>query len=344
MKNNLERVENIMKKITLIPGDGIGYEISESLVKIFDAAKVPVEFETENAGSDVYEKTGELIPESLYKSIERNKIAIKGPITTPIGKGFRSINVYLRKKYDLYTNFRPSRNLPGIETRYDNIDLAIFRENTEGIYIGEEKYENEEKTSAIAVKRITRKGSERIIRSAFEYAKNNGISKVTVVHKANILKFTDGMFLDIAREISKEYENIELEELIIDNMCMQLVTNPERFKVIVTMNLYGDILSDLVAGLVGGLGVAPGANIGDDIAIFEAVHGSAPDIAGQNKANPLALLLSSIEMLKYLKLDDFAKNIERAILKTLTDGYKTADLGGNATTTEFTDKIIENLK
>ena len=344
MKNNLERVEDIMKKITLIPGDGIGYEISESLVKIFDAAKVPVEFETENAGSDVYEKTGELIPESLYKSVERNKIAIKGPITTPIGKGFRSINVYLRKKYDLYTNFRPSRNLPGVETRYDNIDLAIFRENTEGIYIGEEKYENEEKTSAIAVKRITRKGSERIIRSAFEYAKNNGISKVTVVHKANILKFTDGMFLDIAREISKEYENIQLEELIIDNMCMQLVTNPERFKVIVTMNLYGDILSDLVAGLVGGLGVAPGANIGDDIAIFEAVHGSAPDIAGQNKTNPLALLLSSIEMLKYLKLDNFAKNIENAILKTLTDGCKTADLGGSATTTEFTDRIIENLK
>ena len=333
-----------MKKITLIPGDGIGYEISESLVKIFDAAKVPIEFETENAGSDVYEKTGELIPESLYESVERNKIAIKGPITTPVGKGFRSINVYLRKKYDLYTNFRPSRNLPGIETRYDNIDLAIFRENTEGIYIGEEKYENEEKTSAIAIKRITRKGSKRIIQSAFEYAKNNGISKVTVVHKANILKFTDGMFLDIAREISKEYENIQLEELIIDNMCMQLVTNPERFKVIVTMNLYGDILSDLVAGLVGGLGVAPGANIGDDIAIFEAVHGSAPDIAGQNKANPLALLLSSIEMLKYLKLDNFAKNIENAILKTLTDGCKTADLGGSTTTTEFTDKIIENLK
>ena len=333
-----------MKKITLIPGDGIGYEISESLVKIFDAAKVPIEFETENAGSDVYEKTGELIPESLYESVERNKIVIKGPITTPIGKGFRSINVYLRKKYDLYTNFRPSRNLPGIETRYDNIDLAIFRENTEGIYIGEEKYENEEKTSAIAIKRLTRKGSKRIIQRAFEYAKNNGISKVTVVHKANILKFTDGMFLDIAREISKEYENIQLEELIIDNMCMQLVTNPERFKVIVTMNLYGDILSDLVAGLVGGLGVAPGANIGDDIAIFEAVHGSAPDIAGQNKANPLALLLSSIEMLKYLKLDNFAKNIENAILKTLTDGCKTADLGGSATTTEFTDKIIENLK
>ena len=326
-----------MKKVTLIPGDGIGYEISESLVEIFKAAKVPVEFETENAGTDVYEKTGELIPESLYKSVEKNKIAIKGPITTPIGKGFRSINVYLRKKYDLYTNFRPSRNLPGIETRYKNIELAIFRENTEGIYIGEEK------TSAIAIKRITRKGSERIIKSAFEYAKNNKISKVTVVHKANILKYTDGMFLEIAREVAKNYEGIDLEELIIDNMCMQLVTNPERFKVIVTMNLYGDILSDLVAGLVGGLGVAPGANIGDDIAIFEAVHGSAPDIAGQNKANPLALLLSSLEMLKYLNLNDFAQKIENAILKTLESDCKTGDLGGNATTTEFTKKIIENL-
>ena len=332
-----------MKKVTLIPGDGIGTEISESLVEIFKAAKVPVEFETENAGTDVYEKTGELIPESLYESVEKNKIAIKGPITTPIGKGFRSINVYLRKKYDLYTNFRPSRNLPGIETRYKNIELAIFRENTEGIYIGEEKFEDEEKTSAIAIKRITKKGSERIIKSAFEYAKNNKISKVTVVHKANILKYTDGMFLEIAREVAKNYEGIDLEELIIDNMCMQLVTNPERFKVIVTMNLYGDILSDLVAGLVGGLGVAPGANIGDDIAIFEAVHGSAPDIAGQNKANPLALLLSSLEMLKYLNLNNFAQKIENAILKTLESDCKTGDLGGNATTTEFTKKIIENL-
>ena len=332
-----------MKKVTLIPGDGIGTEISESLVQIFKAAKVPVEFETENAGTDVYEKTGELIPESLYESVEKNKVAIKGPITTPIGKGFRSINVYLRKKYDLYTNFRPSRNLPGIETRYKNIELVIFRENTEGIYIGEEKFEDEEKTSAIAIKRITRKGSERIIKSAFEYAKNNKISKVTVVHKANILKYTDGMFLEVAREVAKNYEGIDLEELIIDNMCMQLVTNPERFKVIVTMNLYGDILSDLVAGLVGGLGVAPGANIGDDIAIFEAVHGSAPDIAGHNKANPLALLLSSLEMLKYLNLNDFAQKIENAILKTLESDCKTGDLGGNATTTEFTKKIIENL-
>lgn len=334
-----------MKKVTLIPGDGIGFEISESLEKVFKAAKVPIEFEKENAGTTVYEKTGELIPESLYKSVEKNKIAIKGPITTPIGKGFRSINVYLRKKYDLYSNFRPSRTLPGIKTRYDNINLVIFRENTEGLYIGEEKYEDDKKNVAVAIKRITKKGSYRIIKNAFEYAKKNNIDKVTVVHKANILKLTDGMFLNTAREISQEagYENIKLEEVIIDNMCMQLVTNPEKYKVIVTMNLYGDILSDLVAGLVGGLGVAPGANIGDDIAIFEAVHGSAPDIAGQNKANPLAILLSGVEMLRYLKMDEFSTKIENAILKTLESGVKTADLGGNATTSEFTQKIIENL-
>lgn len=330
--------------VTLIPGDGIGPEISESLKKIFKSAGVPIDFELENAGNDVYEKTGNLIPESLYESIERNKIAIKGPITTPIGKGFRSINVYLRKKYDLYSNIRPSRNLPGIRTKYDNIDLVIFRENTEGLYIGEEKFEDSENTSAIAIKRITKKGSSRIIRSAFEYAKNSNLDKVTVVHKANILKLTDGLFLEAAREISRDYPDIILEETIIDNMCMQLVTKPENYKVIVTMNLYGDILSDLAAGLVGGLGIAPGANIGDDIAIFEAVHGSAPDIAGQNKANPLALILSGIEMLKYMNLDVYADKIQNAVLKTLkTSGLKTADLGGNSTTTEFTDKIIENL-
>lgn len=332
------------KIVTLIPGDGIGPEIAKSLTVIFSAAEVPVVFEIENAGIEVYEKTGELIPESLYKSIEKNKVAIKGPITTPIGKGFRSINVYLRKKYDLYSNMRPSKNLPGIETRYSGIDLVIFRENTEGLYIGEEKYENEENSSAIAIKRITEKGSYRIIKSAFEYAKANNLPTVTAVHKANILKLTDGMFLDVARKIASEYPDITLEETIIDNMCMQLVTKPEKYKVIVTMNLYGDILSDLAAGLVGGLGVAPGANIGDDIAIFEAVHGSAPDIAGQNKANPLALLLSSIEMLKYLDLHEYAEKIEKALLKTLSESNcKTADLGGNATTTEFTYSIIKNL-
>jgi len=276
--------------------------------------------------------------------VEKNRVAIKGPIATPIGKGFRSINVYLRKKYDLYSNIRPCRNLPGVKTRFENVDIVIFRENTEGIYIGEEKYEDERKTSAIAIKRITEKGCHRIIKSAFEYAKSNNLDKVTVVHKANILKLTDGLFLETARKISKEYPGITLEETIIDNMCMQLVSRPEKYKVIVTMNLYGDILSDLIAGLVGGLGIAPGANIGDDIAIFEAVHGSAPDIAGQNKANPLALILSGIEMLKYLNLHDYAEKIEKAVLKTLeVSEVKTADLGGTATTTEFTDKIIENL-
>ena len=333
-----------MRKITLIPGDGIGTEISRSLVKIFEAAKVPVEFEIENAGLTVYKQTGKLIPESLYKSIEKNKVAIKGPITTPIGEGFRSINVSLRKKYDLYSNIRPVKTISGINTKYENVNMVIFRENTEGLYIGEEKFEDEEKTSAIAIKRITKKGSTRIIKEAFEYAKKNNFDKVTVVHKANILKITDGMFIETAREISKQYKNIQLEEMIIDNMCMQLVTNPQKFQVIVTMNFYGDFLSDLAAGLVGGLGIAPGANIGDDIAIFEAVHGSAPDIAGQNKANPTALILSSIEMLKYLNLNEYAKKIEKAIFKVLAlPNFKTYDLLGNIGTKEFTDKIIEFL-
>ena len=333
-----------MRKVTLIPGDGIGPEISKSVTDIFEAAGVEVEFEIENAGEKVYNETGELIPESLYKSIEKNKVALKGPITTPIGKGFRSINVYLRKKYDLYSNIRPIKTLPGIKTRYENIDLVIFRENTEGLYIGEEKFENEEQTSAIAIKRITKKGSFRIIKAAFEYAKANNLNKVTVVHKANILKVTDGLFLDTAREIAKDYPGITVEEVIIDNMCMQLVMNPEKYQVIVTMNLYGDILSDLCAGLVGGLGLAPGANIGEDIAVFEAVHGSAPDIAGQNKANPLALLFTSIDMLKYLKENEKAEQIEKAVLRILEKGeVLTADLGGSATTEELTAEIIKNL-
>ena len=333
-----------MRKVTLIPGDGIGPEISKSVTDIFEAAGVEVEFEIENAGEKVYNETGELIPESLYKSIEKNKVALKGPITTPIGKGFRSINVYLRKKYDLYSNIRPIKTLPGIKTRYENIDLVIFRENTEGLYIGEEKFENEEQTSAIAIKRITKKGSFRIIKAAFEYAKANNLNKVTVVHKANILKITDGLFLDTAREIAKDYPGITVEEVIIDNMCMQLVMNPEKYQVIVTMNLYGDILSDLCAGLVGGLGLAPGANVGEDIAVFEAVHGSAPDIAGQNKANPLALLFTSIDMLKYLKENEKAEQIEKAVLRVLEKGeVLTADLGGSATTEELTAEIIKNL-
>lgn len=333
-----------MQTITLIPGDGIGPEIAESVVEIFKAADVPIQFEVENAGITVYEKTGELIPQSIYDSIERNGIALKGPITTPIGKGFRSINVYLRKKYDLYANIRPTKTLKGIHTKYENIDLVIFRENTEGLYIGDEYFEDDEKQSAIAKKRITRAGSERIIRKAFEYALENELQKVTVVHKANILKITDGLFLDVAREIAAEYPTLEMDEIIIDNMCMQLVMHPEKYQVIVTMNLYGDILSDLCAGLIGGLGLAPGANVGEKTAIFEAVHGSAPDIAGQNKANPLALLFSAIMMLRHLKYYDKANQIENAIEQVLSENLvKTIDLGGTATTTELTAEIIKHL-
>lgn len=333
-----------MKKVTLIPGDGIGYEISDSLQKVFTAANVPITFEIENAGIDVYKREGVLVPDSLYQSIERNKIVIKGPITTPIGEGFSSINVALRKKYDLYCNIRPSKTLPGIKTPFSPINLVIFRENTEDLYISEEHYDSIKKDSAIAIKRITKQKSDRIIRSAFEYAKEHNLTKVAVVHKANILKLTDGLFLHCAREIAKEYPTINVEEIIIDNMCMQLVTNPQQFQVIVTMNLYGDIISDLAAGLCGGLGIAPGANIGKDMAIFEAVHGSAPDIAGQNVANPLALLLSSVEMLKYLKLYDYAERINHAILTTLSNKQSlTRDLGGMSNTTEFTEAIISNL-
>ena len=333
-----------MRKVTLIPGDGIGPEISESVVEIFKAAAVPVTFEIQNAGEAVYNQTGTLIPDSLYESIEKNKIALKGPITTPVGKGFRSINVYLRKKYDLYSNIRPVKTLPNINTRYQNVDLVIFRENTEGLYIGEEQYENDRHDSAIAIKRITKKGSHRIIKAAFEYARTNGLTKVAVVHKANILKITDGLFLDTAREIAKDYPEIEMEEIIIDNMCMQLVVKPEKYQVIVTMNLYGDILSDLCAGLIGGLGLAPGANIGENAAIFEAVHGSAPDIAGQNKANPLALIFSSIHMLRYMNETEKAAQIENAVLKTLENGdILTVDLGGSASTKELTAAIIKNL-
>ncbi|MGT2666219.1 isocitrate/isopropylmalate dehydrogenase family protein [Streptococcus rifensis] len=333
-----------MQKVTLIPGDGIGPEITESLKEIFAAAKVPIQFDQVEAGQAILDQTGSLIPDNVYQKIEENKIALKGPITTPIGQGFRSINVSLRKKYDLYANVRPVKSIPGLTTRYQDIDLIIFRENTEGLYIGEEHYETDDHNSAVAIKRITKQGSERILKSAFEHAKKHGKTKVTVVHKANILKLTDGLFLETAREVAASYPDITVEELIVDNMCLQLVTNPERFQVIVTMNLYGDILSDLCAGLVGGLGIAPGANLGDELAIFEAVHGSAPDIAGQDKANPLALIYSGINMLDYMGLSDYARQIENAVLKTVSQSKnRTADLGGQLTTTAFTQKVISYL-
>lgn len=330
------------KIVTLIPGDGIGPEVSEAVMKIIDASGANIQWDIVNAGADVFEKTGQLVPNDVYESIELNKIALKGPITTPVGSGFRSINVMLRKKYDLYSNIRPVQSLPGLQTPFKNLDLVIFRENTEGLYIGIEK-ENSDGTME-AKKIITPKGSERIIRNAFEYARAMNRKSVAIVHKANILKLADGLFLETGRRIAKNYPDIEVKEVIVDNMCMQLVMNPSQYDVIVTMNLYGDILSDLCAGLVGGLGLVPGANIGDDLAIFEAVHGSAPDIAGQGKANPIALLRSSCMMLDHLGKHTQSKRIRTAIEQVLQAGeIRTPDMGGQSTTSQLTDAIISAL-
>lgn len=332
-----------MTNVTLIPGDGIGPEVADAVMKIIDASGANIKWDVVNAGADVYEQTGELVPDAVYQSIEANRIALKGPITTPVGSGFRSINVMLRKKYDLYSNIRPVQTLPGLNTPFKNIDLVIFRENTEGLYIGIEA--EKEDGSMEAKKIITPKGSERIIRKAFEYAKTMNRKSVAVVHKANILKLADGLFLETGRKIAKEYPDIEMKEVIVDNMCMQLVMNPLQYDVIVTMNLYGDILSDLCAGLVGGLGLVPGANIGKDLAIFEAVHGSAPDIAGQGKANPIALLRSGCMMLDHMGKDKEANSIRNAIESVLSDGQVlTPDMGGTSSTTDLTNAIIDALK
>jgi len=328
-----------LKKITLIPGDGIGPEVAGAVQKIINASGASIEWDVVNAGADIYKETGELVPDSVYRSIEANKVALKGPITTPVGSGFRSINVMLRKKYDLYSNIRPVQTLPGLKTPFNDIDLVIFRENTEGLYIGIE-FERENGVME-AIKKITPEGSERIIRSAFEFAQKMNRKSVAVVHKANILKMADGLFLDIGRKVALEYPDIEMKEVIVDNMCMQLVMNPNQYDVIVTMNLYGDILSDLCAGLVGGLGLVPGANIGKDLAIFEAVHGSAPDIAGQGKANPIALLRSGCMMLDYIGYENESNKIRTAIDTVLSDGKSlTPDMGGSASTQDLTDAII----
>ncbi|MDX5444146.1 MAG: NAD-dependent isocitrate dehydrogenase [Hymenobacteraceae bacterium] len=332
-----------MKKITLIPGDGIGPEITEAVKAIFSAANVPVTWEEENAGQTTFESKGELIPQSLLASLERNKIALKGPLTTPVGKGFKSINVQLRQLFDLYANVRPCKTTAGVETRYENVNLVIFRENTEGLYSGLEVYD-ERLGISDSIARVTVAGCHKIVRAAFEYAHKHGCKKVTVAHKANILKSAGRLMLEAAAEISKEYPNVVLEDKIIDNMCMQLVTRPEQFDVIVTTNLFGDILSDLCAGLVGGLGVVAGANIGNDMAIFEAVHGTAPDIAGKGIANPTALLRSALMMLHHIGEKEVAYKIEAALEKTLKDKEKcTGDLGGKASTMEFAQNIISNL-
>jgi isocitrate dehydrogenase (NAD+) len=332
-----------MHNITLITGDGIGPEIIESVKQIFKAAKVPIEWEEVNAGIVSLEQGEDLIPQSLIDSVNNNKVALKGPITTPIGKGFKSVNVQLRHIFDLYQNIRPCKSTPGINSKFNNVDTVLFRENTEGLYAGLELYDDRlEMADSIA--RVTKKGSMRIVRAAFEYARKFGRGKVTLVHKANILKWIGKIFLDAGTEISKEYPDIEMDDKIIDNMCMQLVLRPEDYDVIVTTNLFGDILSDLCAGLVGGLGLVSGANIGDEIAIFEAVHGSAPDIAGQNKANPTAVIRSAILMLKHLKLNTFAESIDSALDKTLKNPEScTADLGGPLGTSQFTQAVINNL-
>ena len=328
--------------VTLIKGDGIGPEISEAVVKILDSANAEINWEIEEAGADVLEKTGEVLPQRVLDSIKKNKIALKAPVTTPIGKGFRSVNVTLRKTLDLYACLRPAYNIPNIKTRFSNVDLVIVRENTEDLYAGiEEKIDDDTMHS---IKIITRSSSERIARFAFDYAKKNNRKKVSAVSKANICKLTDGLFLECCRKVAQEFPEIEYNEVLVDNLCMQLVQNPEKYDVLVLPNLYGDIVSDLAAGLIGGLGVAQGANIGKDYAVFEAVHGSAPDIKGKNIANPTALLLSAVMMLKYMDKNEVAQKIENALFEVLKEGKTlTPDLGGNSTTTEFTDAIINKL-
>lgn len=331
-----------MRTVTLIPGDGIGPEITEAVVKILKEAGAEIEWEIQTAGADVAEIEGSPLPDRVIESIKKNKVALKAPVTTPIGKGFRSVNVALRKSLDLYSNLRPCKNIDGIKTRFDNVDLVIVRENTEDLYAGIERQVDED--TAESIKIITRKASTRIAEFAFDYAVKNNRKLVTAVSKANICKLSDGLFLECAREVAKKYPQIEYKEILVDNLCMQLVQKPEQFDVLVLPNLYGDIVSDLCAGLIGGLGVAQGANIGLEAAIFEPVHGSAPDIKGQNKANPTALLLSAIEMLKYIEQREVAQKVEKALFKTIKDGTSlTCDLGGNSTTIEFTNAIIKNL-
>lgn len=330
-----------MRRITLINGDGIGPEISDAVVKIIEASGLKIDWDIQTAGADVIEKEGTPLPERVLNSIKENKVALKAPVTTPIGKGFRSVNVQLRKTLDLYANLRPCKNLPNVKTKFDNVDIVVVRENTEDLYAGIERQVDTDTAESIKV--ITRDASERICKFAFDYAMKNNRKEVCVVTKANIMKLSDGLFIESYRKIAENYPQINKREILVDNLCMQLVQNPSQFDVLVLPNLYGDIVSDLCAGLIGGLGVAQGANIGLDYAVFEPVHGSAPDIKGQNKANPTALLLSAIEMLKYIGEYSYAERIEKALFKTLEGGIFTADLGGTASTKDFTEAIIQEL-
>ena len=355
-------------RITLIPGDGTGPEITDATVKVVEATGADIEWDEVNAGADVYEKEGTVLPQKVLDSLNKNKIGIKGPITTPVGTGFRSVNVALRKLFNLYACVRPCKSYTGVKSKYSDIDLVIIRENTEDLYAGIEFEKGDAKTgelidfivsktdskiradSGISIKPISVYGSERIIKFAFEYARKNARKKVTGVHKANIMKYTDGLFLEVFREIARDYPDIEAEDRIVDNMCMQLVQKPELYDVMVLPNLYGDIISDLAAGLVGGLGVAPGGNIGEEIALFEPTHGSAPKYKGQNKVNPTAMMLSAVLMLHHIGESDKADLLERAIAENIAEGrYVTYDLKEDRNdpaavgTSEFADAIVEKI-
>jgi len=327
------------RTITLIPGDGIGPEVTAATVRVLEAAGAEIEWERHASGYEALALHGDPMPQEVLDSILRNKVALKGPITTPVGKGFRSVNVALRKALVLYANLRPVRSLAGVPARFENVDLIVVRENTEGLYSG---IEHEVVPGVMeSLKIISAVASTRIARFAFEHARKQGRKRVTTVHKANIMKLSDGLFLDCCRTVGAEYPDLVSDDKIVDNMCMQLVVNPHRFDVLLCENLYGDIVSDLVAGLVGGLGVVPGANIGEKAAVFEAVHGSAPDIAGRNLANPLALIRSAVLMMQYLGEDAVAGRIEAAITRVVSEkGQLTRDLGGSCTTTELTEALV----
>ncbi|MDX1626739.1 MAG: isocitrate dehydrogenase [Wenzhouxiangellaceae bacterium] len=333
------------QRITVIPGDGIGPEIMDATLRVLDALELGFEYDRKLAGLAAQDAEGTLLPPSTLQSIEDNRVVLKGPLTTPVGGGFRSLNVELRKRFDLYANVRPAISFPGTRARYEDIDLITVRENTEGAYLAEDARTTEDGQRAESKMVATRSGCERVVRYAFELARKAGRSKVTAVHKANILKDVSGLFLNVAREIAADYDDIEFDEMIVDNCCMQLVMNPDRFDVMVTTNLFGDIISDLCAGLVGGLGLAPGANIGDRTAMFEAVHGSAPDIAGQGIANPCALLLGATQMLDHLGHADAARRVRAAIREVIASADRvTPDLGGTGSTRSFGDALVERLR
>ncbi|MBI2914387.1 MAG: isocitrate/isopropylmalate dehydrogenase family protein [Firmicutes bacterium] len=332
-----------MYRVTLLPGDGIGPEVTEATRRVVEATGVAIEWQEMLAGESAMQKYGTPLPKEVVESIARNGVALKGPLTTEVGRGFRSINVALRQELELYANLRPCKTYQGVKTRYENVDLIVVRENMEDLYAGIEHMVGTD--AAESIKIITRKGSERIVRFAFEVAVKQGRRKVTAVHKANIMKCTDGLFLDVARGVAKDYPQIEFEDRIVDNMCMQLVQKPELYDVMVMPNLYGDILSDLCAGLVGGLGVAPSANIGEKAAIFEAVHGSAPKYAGLNRADPTALLLSAVMMLQHLGEMAAADKVGRAVAAVIREGKATTpDLGGSAGTSDMADAIIRKME